>query len=178
MRTTSPVRMKKVHEGRMIWNGLPRTMKRLERIHELFIYRYSIEDGFSLKEFSLIMNQKHPVGTSKSGAPRPLEKSIKSTRRWLCFFTKWARNMAIVIAPQVNEKRESIYYNVQNRSQLREYEQFVLRSTNGALENLEIKKAIIQKGRKARVQIAESTSEEIMITCRRRKKKAVGDFTA
>ena len=177
MRTTSPVRMKKVHEGRMIWNGLPRTMKRLERIHELFIYRYSIEDGFSLKEFSLIMNQKHPVGTSKSGAPRPLEKSIKSSRVWLGQFTKWARNMAIVIAPEKNSKGESIYYNVQNRKQLGEYEQMCLRSSKGALENLEIKKAIIAKGSKRRVKIAEETSEEIIISCRRRKKKATGDFT-
>lgn len=171
MRGHAPVRMKKVHEGKIIWNGFPKAMSYNEKLHDLFIYRYTLDDGFSIKETSLITNPHHATATSKSGAPRPLQRSIDITKRRIRFFHKWARNMGIVIAPQLNSDKEWILYNMQRAGQLKEYEKAVERAVNGAKHMLEIKKTIIAKGAKVRRRIAERTSQEIYLSVRRRRNK-------
>lgn len=169
----SPIRMKKVLEGRVVWNSLEGTYN--ERLHDFFKYRYTSDDGFSKKELALIIYPEKSFPTKKGGS-KPLVYAINRIEHILAQFRKWLLNQSLILVAENLLSGEWILYNVQKKKPIDRYEVAGKRVITGINDNIETAKKIHNLGRKQRLQKAEALTIAIQLKNRRKRKKAGGEY--
>lgn len=183
----SPVRKKKIIGGRMIWDSTDGSYS--ERLHEFFKYCLGPEDGYSTKEMIFITIEEFRTaewdkkitnkGLKKLIAEDQLKLKAGITKIGLRFnhFRKWLENEALIL---INEKKaetgELIFYNIQSKKSLDEFERKRKRVEEAYRDGTERAKTIYSQGRRTRMQKADEESKVIALRNKRRNKRNTGDF--
>jgi len=169
----SPIRMKKVLEGRMVWNSLEGN--RNEKLHDFFKYRYTSDDGFSKKEMAMIIYPEKTFPTKKGGE-KPSLYSIDNVEHDLARFRKWLLNQSLILVCEKLFTGEWLLYNVQKKKSVDRYEVGGKKVITGINDNITKAKKIHNMGRKQRIQKAEELSQAIRLRAKRKRKKSGGEY--
>jgi hypothetical protein len=169
----SPIRMKKVLEGRMVWNSLVGTYN--EKLHDFFKYRYTSDDGFSKKEMALIIFPDRTAPTKKGGE-KPSMVAIRYVEHALADFRKWLLNQSLILVCEKLLSGEWLLYNVQKRKAVDRYEVGGKKVITGINDNIIKANKIHSLGRKQRIQKAEALSIAIQLKAKRKRKKSGGEY--
>jgi len=183
----SPVRKRKIIAGRMVWDSTTGSFS--ERLHELFKYCLEPDDGYSTKEMVFITIDEFRTaewdkkiankGLKKLNAEDQLkfERAIRKIGLRFNHFRKWLENEALIL---VNEKKtetgELIFYNIQSKKSIDEFERKRKRVEEAYRDGTERAKIIHLQGRRTRMQKADEESKIIQLRNKRRSKKRTGDF--